>query len=130
MKLKDFKITLMPDKEIGEHLSELFDEVKSGKKVKYTHRIIVRSAEEITKIITPERIRLLQTVREKKPKSITELAEMLDRKRSNVISDLRYLSGFRLIDFQEDREGRVKKKPVVNYDNVSVTIPVKIGALQ
>ena len=81
MKLKDVEIIVMSDEEYGEHLNQLFEKVRHGEMLE-PHKIVARTAEDIGKILTRER--LLQIIREKSPESISELARMLKRKESNV----------------------------------------------
>ena len=73
MKLKDLEIIVMDDEEYGEHLNKLFEKVKDGKISEFKpHKIVARTTEDIGKILTRERIRLLHTIREEKPESISE----------------------------------------------------------
>jgi len=78
MILKDIEIVIMGDEEYGEHLNQLFENVGNGEVKEPTpHRIMARTAEDIGKILIRERLRLLKTIKEKKPESISELARML-----------------------------------------------------
>ncbi|MCD4798188.1 MAG: hypothetical protein K8R19_04150 [Methanosarcinales archaeon] len=73
MKLKDLEIIVMDDEEYGEHLNKLFEKVKDGKLSEFKpYKIVARTTEDIGKILTRERIRLLHTIREEKPESISE----------------------------------------------------------
>lgn len=75
MKLKDVEIIVMSDEEYGEHLDQLFERVKRGEiREPEPHKIVTRTAEDIGKILTHERLRLLHIIKEKKPESISELA--------------------------------------------------------
>ena len=66
MKLKDFEIIVMSDEEYGEYLNQLFEKVRHGE-LNEPHKIVARTAEDIGKILTRERLRLLQVIREKSP---------------------------------------------------------------
>ncbi|MGB9926891.1 MAG: MarR family transcriptional regulator [Methanosarcina sp.] len=59
-------------------------------------------------------------IRERNPESISELARILNRSQSNVSNDVKYLEGIGLLEFEEKKGSH--KKPVVNYDAVSITI--------
>ena len=121
MKLKDVEIIVMNDEEYGDHLNKLFNKVKEGEiNESEPHKIVSRTTEDIGKILTRERIRLLHVIREKKPESISELARILDRKESNVHNDLTFL------EVLEIKEGRnhIKKIPVVDYDALHITVPL------
>ena len=124
MKLKDVEIIVMNDEEYGDHLNKLFEKVKEGKiNESEPHKIVSRTTEDIGKILTRERIRLLYVIREKKPESISELARILDRKESNVHNDLTFLEGIGLLEIKKGRNN-VKKVPVVDYDALHITVPL------
>jgi len=124
MKLKDVEIIVMNDEEYGDHLNKLFEKVKKGKiNESEPHKIVSRTTEDIGKILTRERIRLLHVIREKKPESISELARILDRKEPNVHNDLTFLEGIGLLEIKKGRN-HVKKVPVVDYDALHITVPL------
>ena len=83
---------------------------------------MARTPEDIAKILTSERIRLLQIVREKNPESISELAHLLDRSQSNVSNDIKYLEGIGLLELEMKNDPIMHKKPLVNYDAVRITV--------
>lgn len=124
MKLKNVEIIVMNDEEYGDHLNKLFEKVKEGRiNESEHHKIVSRTTEDIGKILTRERIRLLHIIREKKPESISELARILDRKESNVHNDLTFLEGIGLLEIKKGRN-HVKKVPVVDYDALHITVPL------
>ncbi len=124
MKLKDVEIVVMSDEEYGEHLNQLFERVKCGEiNEPDPHKIVVRTAEDIGKILTRERLRLLKIIKEKKPDSISELARMLKRKESNVHNDLTFLEGIGLLELREGKN-HVRKVPFVDYDALHITVPL------
>jgi predicted transcriptional regulator len=123
MKLKDIEIKIMSDKAYGEHLDKLFEDTKDGKITKKQKtKIVARNPEDIAKILTNERIRLLQTIREKNPESISQLTRLLDRSQSNVSNDIKYLEGIGLIEVEVKNDPVIHKKPIVNYDAVRITV--------
>lgn len=121
MKLKDIEIKVMSDDAYGDHLDQLFEDLKTGKVVE-RNSIVARTPEDVAKILTSERIRLLQVIREKKPGSISELARLLNRSQSNVSNDVKYLEGIGLLEFEEKKGPVLQKKPVVNYDAVRIIV--------
>ncbi|HIH44365.1 MAG TPA: ArsR family transcriptional regulator [Candidatus Methanoperedenaceae archaeon] len=120
MKSKDVEVLVMSDREYGEHLNRLFEKVGRGE-VHEPHKIVARMAEDIGKILTKERLRLLRIIREKRPGSISELARMLERKESNVYNDLAFLEGVGLLELKEGKN-HVKRMPVVDYDALHITV--------
>ena len=124
MKLKDVEIIVMDDEEYREHLNKLFERVKESEiSESEPHKIVACTTEDIGKILTNERIRLLHTIRENKPESISKLARILDRKESNVHNDLTFLEGIGLLEIKKGKN-HVKKVPVVDYDALHITVPL------
>ncbi len=124
MKLKDVEIVVMDDEEYGDHLNQLFEKVKEGEiSESEPQKIVARNTDDIGKILTRERIRLLHTIRTNKPESISELARMLDRKESNVHNDITFLEGIGLLEIKKGGN-HVKKIPVVDYDALHITVPL------
>jgi predicted transcriptional regulator len=123
MKLKEIEVKIMSDEAYGDHLNKLFENVKDGKITeKQKTQIVARTPEDIAKILTSERIRLLQMIREKNPESISELAHLLDRSQSNVSNDVKYLEGIGLLELEVKNDPIMHKKPLVNYDAVRITV--------
>ena len=124
MKLKDVEIVVMNDDDYGDHLNQLFEKVKEGEiSESEPQKIVARNTDDIGKILTRERIRLLHTIRTNKPESISELARMLNRKESNVHNDITFLEGIGLLEIKKGGNN-VKKIPVVDYDALHITVPL------
>jgi predicted transcriptional regulator len=56
--------------------------------------------ETLGRVITGARVQILSVIREKKPKSIQELARMVDRDFKNVYQDIQLLAEFGLIELK------------------------------
>lgn len=82
------------------------------------------SVEEMQKFLSPERIRLLRAIHEKKPKSILELAKTLDRDRKNVTEDVKMLESVGLIERKATKKNKEKVELVVDYDRIQMDIAV------
>ena len=118
MRLKHIEILVMSDKQYSKHLNDI---VKSGKKS--TNKIVLSKYEDLTKILTKERIRMLRIIHSEKPKSISELAKLLNRDRRNVLADLNYLEGFGLVEIEETEKEKIYTKiPIVNFDELLVRL--------
>ncbi len=112
-------------KVVVEEFNEFWEEIKdlatSGKgKMDY---VSVGSIEELNRILTPQRKKLLDVIKEEKPSSLRRLAELVGRDYKNVYEDVILLerSGF----LRLERKGR-KLVPVVDYDVIDVQ--VKVGS--
>ena len=75
--------------------------------------IILTSLETISKVFSKSRMEVLRTIIHKKPRSIYELAKLLDRDFKNVHSDVKLLADIGLIELKErksdSRKGLIPK---------------------
>ena len=110
-------------KVVVEDFNEFWEEIKElttvGKgKIDY---VSVGSIEELNRILTPQRKKLLDVIKKEKPSSLRKLAELVGRDYKNVYEDVILLekSGF----LKLERKGR-KLVPVVDYDVIDVQVKV------
>ena len=82
--------------------------------------VIRLSKTTLEKILTPSRIDLIRGIREKKPKSIGELAELVKRPLESVSRDLSILENYGLLSLV--KIGKIKK-PKIEKD--ILMIPLK-----
>lgn len=121
MRLKQIEILVMGNKQYSKHLNDI---VASGNKSK--NKIVLSKYEDLTRILTKERLRMIRIIHNKKPRSISELAKLLNRDRRNVVSDLNYLEGFGLVEIEEiEREKIYTKIPSVNFDELLVRVDME-----
>jgi len=59
------------------------------------------SDEEITRIFTKERLKLVRLIQDKKPKNATGLSELAERRLSAVMRDLKLLEQFHIVELQK-----------------------------
>lgn len=124
LKAQYVEVLVIPKKEYFKGLDEIFEQAHKGNIKTLPRQIIVSSINDLNGILTPERVKILQTIRESAPQSISELAALLGRDRRNVIHDLAYLEGLGFVDFEDEKKAGKAKKPTVDYDAVHVTIPI------
>jgi predicted transcriptional regulator len=75
------------------------------------------------KVFSPERLRLLRTVRDKKPASLNELAKILGRDYPNVYNDARFLAEQGILELQEKPgRGRGTIKPTFDWDGFDIAV--------
>jgi predicted transcriptional regulator len=67
--------------------------------------------EELTRLFTKEKLRIMRTIRESKPKTVKELAKILKREVSAVSRDLKILEDMGIVRLE--RKGR-KVKPLID----------------
>ena len=87
MKVKKITIQMKSLDEALDEFVETAEKIKKGKKVKPKVATYVADAETARAIFTDGRIRIIQRLKEKKPKSIYELAKLLKRDFKSVYED-------------------------------------------
>jgi len=124
MKVKEIKIAVRPLDEDREEIVEAFRRVERREEFR-EEKIVVESLDALRRVLTPERLRILQVIRNRNPSSVYELAKMLGRDRAAVTRDLEVLELLGLVEFEEERKGKRKsRRPIVPYDEIEVSIPV------
>lgn len=79
----------------------------------------------LAKIFSPERVRLIMTVRDMKPESIYQLAKLLDRVPGNVKKDVDELAAFGILELKKKRtkaQGREAIQPKYNWDGFDIAV--------
>ena len=82
--------------------------------------IISLSKKSLEKVLTPSRMNLVRAIRERKPKSVGELAKSVKRPLESVSRDLRILENYGLLSLT--KFGKIKK-PEIEKD--VLMIPLK-----
>ena len=130
MKAKKIRIQLQPAQAV---LNEFVGkaEAMANRKHKAPHRTkkndeIVLCFEDLSvfaKVFSPERLRLLRTVRDKKPASLNELAKILGRDYPNVYNDAKFLAEQGILDLKEKAgRGRGTVRPTFDWDGFDIAV--------
>lgn len=80
------------------------------------------SPDKLTKFFTQERLRIIQVIRSKKPKTVSSLCRLLNRDKSAVSRDLAVLEGFGAIRLE--RHGRTAR-PILDKEVIVLPIAQK-----
>ena len=79
----------------------------------------------LRQLLSNEKARILYTIKTQKPKSIYELAKMLNRNFKSVNDDLKLLSRFGFIELiSEKTKNRIRHKPEVIVDSMAINIKI------
>ena len=70
------------------------------------------------KILSKKNMVLIEAIRREKPASVTELAQRVGRRKTNVLRSLRTLQQFEIVGFEDGEGGR--KAPRINYDDFRI----------
>lgn len=102
----------------GFKLLELFTKMQIEYPELSPDKILIISEKTMAKIITPKRTELIITIREKKPKTIGELAKILKRPQESISRDLRILHNYGILDFV-----RIGKTKIPKIERSMLLIP-------
>lgn len=79
----------------------------------------------LRKLLTPEKARILDVIKKKKPNSIYDLAKKLERNFKAVSDDLKLLERFGFIEFIEEKtKNRRRHKPVIVVDQITINLNI------
>ncbi len=124
MKVKDIRVSIKSKEDLFNEFKEVWGRIEKGEQVKKQEGISFENIEAMRKILSEERLRILKTIKKEHPKSIYELAKILNRDIKNTFDDVQFLAKIGLIELKKIKEGREKTVPKVNYDRILLEIPV------
>ncbi len=71
--------------------------------------VISLSDEEKNRVLTPERLKLIRIIKNKKPEGVSELAKLVDRRMDAVSRDLKILKFYGFLDFVKTGKKKIPK---------------------
>jgi predicted transcriptional regulator len=80
------------------------------------------SAESFAKVLSDKNRALLEVIAESHPDSLTELAELTGREKSNLSRTLRTMEQYGLVSLEKTTKGKLVMQ--VPYESISLTLPV------
>ena len=124
MKIKKIDIGIKGLSESLQDFANTWKKLESGKKVKKHEGIYFDSVDSMRAVLTNNRLLILKTIRERNPKSVYELAKMLNRDIKNVNQDLKMLDEIGLLTLEKVDENKKRVIPHVDYKKILLEIPV------
>ena len=131
MKARKFKIRIQPLSQTLDEFEGSFNKMsrKSSKRsVKHEDELVLgfESFELLSKILTPERLKLIKAVRESKPASVSELARLLGRAQANVHKDVHFLADLGILTLRSSSKrggaGKPAARPSFDYDGFDIAV--------
>ncbi len=121
--MKARNVTIMVDsfEHTMDRFADTYEKIRKGEKVEKQEILSFQTVELMRGMLTKERLRILKTVREKKPKTIYALAKTLKRPYANVFRDVKKLAEMGLIELG-GAKGTVE--PKAKYERLNITIPI------
>lgn len=117
-KTKEKVIVITDLKSSLKEFARAYEKASKGEVVE-RDTIGVSNLKELQTLLSPKRLELLKVIKEHKPRSIKELAELVKRDFRNVYRDLVILEAVGLVELE--KKGK-EVKPIVDYDEIVVRI--------
>ncbi len=124
MKVRNIKIGVKDLPTVLHETREAMEQLSAGRSIPKIHDVNFTSYEAMRRILTPRRLELLHVIKEQRPGSIYELAQLLGRDLKNINDDLAILANIGLIELRKTTKGRKKVVPCVTVDKIQVEITV------
>ena len=106
-------------------VNKTIDDIKKRRADDNNGVIYVKNIDVARKILTPQRMRLLSTVRNSKPVSLYALAKIMKKDIKSVISDADMLNHFGLLRLESYIEGKQKKvRPKIEASRIQMELAV------
>lgn len=107
-----------------DRIEEAVDEIESDEDTAGTsgRGLSLPDEEALARVFSAQNLQLIRAIAQHEPSSMRQLASIVDRDIKNVSQNLNELEGLGLVDLVD--EGRAKR-PVVPYDEIEVTYPVR-----
>src|SRR5690242_17187302 len=119
MRVRNVTVGIKSLKQVAKEVIELVHNLEKGRRPKGPIRgTYFVSLEAMLKVLTPKRLELLRTIREKHPQSIYELAAMTHRHITNVQDDIDHLHRIDHVSLSRKSTARRRVIPAVNYDQL------------
>ncbi len=127
MKTRRFKIRIEGMDKLKRDFVQAFKLANKGKSAEPGYDLVLSfsDASAISKVLSPERIRIMQAVRDEKPESIRQLAKFLGREQSNVQKDVQELAQLGVIELKRTRKKGQKREslqPEYNWDGFDIAV--------
>ena len=124
MKIKKIKVLIEQQEEFFNRIGKLVRSVEKTRKKIAKETLSVGSFEDLAKALTLKKRELIRVIKNQKPKSIYELAKIVNRKQENVFNDVKFLEDLGLLETKKEVNGRERIQPFVNFDKLEVEIGV------
>jgi len=127
MKTKRFKIKIQNFDQAMDSFEEAWKKAEKGQKLKPGYDLVLGFPDlsSISKVLSPERIRMIQMIRDKKPESIRQLAKLLNRAQPNVQKDVQELTELGILELKKTRKKGQKREslqPQYRWDGFDIAV--------
>ena len=125
--MKTLRIQIRSVEQVLEDFRLAFEAAKEDKPFQKREGVFFTSLEAARNLLTPERVKLLRLIRQRRPASLYELAQLAGRDLKNVHEDIDLLERHGLLHTTLRRQlERPRRIPQVEYDEILLHIPLSV----
>lgn len=124
MKVKNIKLTIKDKKEVLEAFANNLSKARKGETILKHDEISFKNIYALREFITEKRLELLHIIKHYNPKSIYELAKIVNRDLKSINTDINILKKLDLISLQKSKDERKKTMPLVEFNRINVEITI------
>jgi len=124
MRVRNIKIGVKELRAILDETREAMEHIAAGRVIPKVRDVNFTSYEAMRKLLTPRRLELLHVIKEQRPGSVYELAQLVGRDAKNINDELAILVNVGLLELRKTTKGRKKVVPCVTVDRIQVEITV------
>ena len=127
MKAKRFKVKIQNFEQTKQEFLKAWKMAEKGKDSESGYDLVLAFPDLswISKVLSPERVRMIQTIRDKKPESIRQLSKLLNRAQQNVQRDVQELAQLGIIELKKTHKKGQKREsiqPEYNWDGFDIAV--------
>ena len=124
MKVKNIVVEVKSVEDTLGEVKGVIQKLKEGKSVNKKESISFNNIDIMRKVLTNKRLELIKAIKKYKPKSIYQLAKIVNRDSKSVNLDIKILSNLGMVDLKPKENGRENIVPSVDYEEIDVAIAV------
>jgi len=128
MKTRKFKIAIQTSKKTLDQFENAWKKIEGKNHSNQDEDVVLyfSNPSMIAKVLSPERLRLIQMIQDKSPHSITELATLLGRAQSNIQRDVSYLAELGILDLKKSKGSKGDiVQPQFNWSGFDIDLSKK-----
>lgn len=118
MKKRHAKIVVKTIENAKREWKEALEGKRKG--IQKDDEIVFTSLEAVARVFSKGRMEILRTIIQEKPKSIYELAKLLERDFKNVHTDVKLLADIGLLDLKEAGDSRNGLIPLAKFSGIDL----------
>lgn len=124
MKIKNIQLSVKERKPALNEFAEALAKARRGEREIPHEEVSFQNIDTLRRILTDKRMELLHVIRQHHPRSVYELAKIVNRDLKNVNEELQILVELGIVSLEHVDEGRERVVPRVEFDKMKVEIAI------